>query len=251
MNRSASNLPPTLAARLRARWSRMQFCPAPWEIVFNPYYVIRRGLYRAIRDHAALARGRILDFGAGSSPYRQLFHCDEYVPVDLESSGHPADRKKATVYYDGRTLPFQDERFDFILCSEVLEHVFNLDEILSELNRVLRHGGTLLITVPFAWEEHEQPYDFARYTSFGLRHVLENHGFEVESIGKTTGYLETVFQLFVSYLTGRRVFRIKILKLFASPLLFAPILLVGIALNAICPNDGTLYHNNVVVVRRR
>ena len=67
--------------------------------------------------------------------------------------------------------------------------------MLSEINRVCKLNGQLLITVPFVWDEHEVPYDYGRYTSYGLKHVLEIHGFEVIHLDKSTSYVETVFQM--------------------------------------------------------
>ena len=58
------------------------------------------------------------------------------------------------------------------MCNQVLEHVFNPDDFVREIARVLKPGGALLLTVPFVWNEHEQPYDYARYSSFGLRAFL-------------------------------------------------------------------------------
>jgi SAM-dependent methyltransferase len=237
--------------RFRAGWLRMLYCPPPWAVLINPYFIVRRGLYAGIKRGCALAHGRVLDFGAGSAPYRDLIGCDEYVTVDIDSGGHPSSRKVAAVYYDGHSLPFASAHFDFILCSEVLEHVFNPDEVLAELQRVLKPGGRILVTVPFVWEEHECPYDFARYSSFGLPYLLERHGFATERSEKTSGYLATLFQMAVVYLISRKVFvRFRYLKLVAAPILFAPILLIGMALDALCPRDDRLYHNNVVLARK-
>lgn len=236
---------------LRARWLRLLYCPPAWAVLLNPYFIVRRGLYGAIRRAAPLAHGRVLDFGAGSAPYRHLFRCDEYVTVDIDSGGHPSGRKLSTVYYDGHVLPFPTAHFDFVLCSEVLEHVFNLDEVLRELHRVTAQGGRLLVTVPFVWEEHEQPYDFARYTSFALPHLLERHGFAIESVQKTTGYLATLAQMAVVYLANRALFaRSAALKLAAAPLLFAPLLVAGITLDRLCPGDDRLYNNLVALARK-
>ena len=242
----------SVPARLQGLWLKILYCPPPWAIFFNPYYIVRRGLYLSIARGARLARGRVLDFGAGSAPYRHLFHCDEYVAVDTDSGGYPPARKIASVRYDGHSLPFPAAHFDFILSSEVFEHVFNLEEVLGELNRVLKPGGRLFASVPFVWEEHEQPHDFARYTSFGLPYLLERSGFELESAWKTTGYLATLFQMIAVYFANRRLFgRSKYLKLAATPLLFAPLQLLGIALDAICPRDDRLYHNYVILAKKR
>ena len=70
---------------------------------------------------------------------------------------------------------------------------------MSEFNRVLKQGGQLLLTTPFTWNEHEEPYDFARYTSFGITDLLQKHGFEMIRLHKTTTYFETICQLFNSF----------------------------------------------------
>jgi SAM-dependent methyltransferase len=239
------------APQLKTLWARIQFRPPWWAILLNPFFIVRRGLYIQIRRHAPLAGGRVLDFGAGSAPYRSLFQCAEYVTVDLPSSGHPPEHKVAELYYDGHSLPFAAEHFDFVLCSEVLEHVFNLDEVLTELYRVLKPSGRMLLTVPFVWGEHESPHDFARYTTFALNDLLRRRGFEVESLVKTTRFVETLAQMGVVYLSERAVFRrVKLLKLIAAPLVFAPLQLCGIALGWILPRDATFYLNAVVLVRK-
>jgi len=99
----------------------------------------------------------------------------------------------------GRRCPFENYSFDSIFTSEVFEHLFNGDKIMSEFNRVLKQGGQLLLTTPFTWNEHEEPYDFARYTSFGITDLLQKHGFEMIRLHKTTTYFETICQLFNSF----------------------------------------------------
>lgn len=240
-----------LNACLLSLWQKIQFRPPLWAIFFNPFFVIRRGLYQEIRAVAGTVRGRMMDFGAGQCPYRELFSVDDYVTVDIETSGHPHARKASEYYYDGHTIPFPDESFDFILCSEVLEHLFNAEEILTELNRVLVKSGSMLLTVPFVWEEHEIPYDFARYTSAGLCDLVRRHGFEVVSIRRSTRYIETVFQMGVAYLSQRRLFlHLKPLRLLCTPILFAPILIIGKLFSAILPDDPRFYHNNILIVRK-
>ena len=106
---------------------------------------------------------RVLDFGCGSKPYENLFiNIDEYVGCDIEVSGHDHLDSKIDYFFDGKNLPFIDDRFDSVVSFEVFEHIFNLPEILKEINRVTKTSGNILISVPFAWGEHEVPYDFAR-----------------------------------------------------------------------------------------
>lgn len=87
-----------------------------------------------------------------------------------------------------------------VICNQVLEHVFNPDLFLQEIFRVLKPGGKLLMTVPFVWDEHEQPWDYARYSSFGLRSLLERNGFIVDEQRKTNADARVLFQLINAYL---------------------------------------------------
>ena len=134
---------------------------------------------------------RVLDAGAGDAPYRELFaHCD-YLTQDWPSSPHAGGRG-ADVVADLRDLPLADGEFDFVVCTEVLEHLAEPAEALRELRRVLRPGGGLLITVPFVIELHEEPYDFFRYTPHALRHLLTDAGFEDVAVEPLTGWASTL-----------------------------------------------------------
>ncbi|USN54840.1 MAG: class I SAM-dependent methyltransferase [Candidatus Peribacteria bacterium] len=137
----------------------------------------------------------MLDFGCGKKPYQSLFDYEQYVGVDIEVSGHDNSQHEVDYFWDGETLPFADESFDSILASEVFEHVFELDAVLDELSRVLKPGGFLVSTTPFCIHEHEQPYDFARYTSFGLQYLYEKHGFTVIQNEQYGSYASVILQL--------------------------------------------------------
>jgi len=150
--------------------------------------------------YAPLLKGRLMDFGCGSKPYKALFNnVSEYIGVDYKGEGHSHVNEQIDVYYDGKTIPFPDNYFDSILTNEVLEHVFNIDEIVGELYRVLKPGGKILITTPFAWMEHEAPVDFGRYSSFGMKQLLERNRFSIIEMEKTTNYLQTQTQLRNTY----------------------------------------------------
>ncbi|MEJ0024616.1 MAG: methyltransferase domain-containing protein [Rhizomicrobium sp.] len=231
---------------------RQQFLPGPLGIFVNPGYISRRGLQLAIAKYAPQFKGRLLDLGCGRKPYRPLFaNVSEYVGVDVEVSGHETKRMEVDVYYDGKTLPFPDDHFDGIFSSEVFEHVFNLPAILNELHRVLRPGGIMLITVPFAVEEHEVPYDFGRYSSFGLKHILETAGFEIRIQEKRGTFIAALTQYVVSYLARRwPLSKSTAVRLIVTPILFAPINAIGMLFAAILPKDQSLFISNVVVASK-
>ena len=60
-------------------------------------------------------------------------------------------------------------------------------------------GGALFVTVPFVWGEHEQPFDFRRYTTFGLRAICLEAGFTSVNVRATTGIFGTITQLFSAH----------------------------------------------------
>lgn len=186
--------------KLKKLQKREEFLPTAVSVATHPFYIIRRGLYKRILELSPLVQGVILDFGCGSKPYEALFtNSTQYIGVDIQASGHDHETSKIDFFYDGKRLPFEDSQFDAVVSFEVFEHVFNFEDVLSEIRRVLKPNGLLLISVPFAWAEHEIPYDFARYTSFGLKHILEDKGFEIVSLDKTTTCVLAVCQMFIAY----------------------------------------------------
>ena len=79
-----------------------------------------------------------MDFGCGSKPYHSILQVEEYIGVDFHNEGHPHDNEQIDVFYDGEKLPFENSYFDSVLCSEVFEHVFNLDEVLAAFCCILK-----------------------------------------------------------------------------------------------------------------
>lgn len=225
--------------------------------LFHPYYFIRRRLYNKIAEHASFLKGDLLDFGCGAKPYKHLFdHCHSYIGVDFEGAGHNHAQEQIDVFYDGKSLPFETERFDSIFCSEVFEHLFNLDEILKELNRVIKTGGNILITCPFAWPEHEKPYDFARYTRFALESLLERNGFKLVKVDKSGNFFLAVHQLRVlyvyQYVCAKFSIRNKTPFLSkAARSIFVPIMNIwGLLADAILPSNKDFYLNNVILAQK-
>lgn len=150
----------------------------------NPAYLERLSLVRALRELADLVEhGVILDLGCGVKPYEPLLARpgDRWLGVDNPPTmqGSYGTFTLADVFADCHHLPFADGYFDSVVCTQVLEHVADPERVLSEAARVLRPGGVLLLTAPMLWPLHEEPYDFFRYTQYGLRHLLGRAGLEV------------------------------------------------------------------------
>jgi SAM-dependent methyltransferase len=220
-------------------------------IFINPNYFFRKGLLKYIRKEAPYLFGRLLDFGSGRKPWKSLFQVKEYIGVDIAESGHDHHDSQVDFYYDGHTIPFENNSFDSIFASDVFEHLFNLDEILNELHRVLKPKGQMLVTIPFAWNEHEIPYDFARYTSFGIRSILEKHGFEVVRLHKTSTGFETVCQLFNTYVIENIFPKNKALRTLLMIVITGPFTLLAVLLNRILPDNKSWYLGMVLLAKKK
>lgn len=225
-----------------------QFEPGFLGIFMNPFYIARKNLLKNIRLLAPEISGKTLDVGCGTKPYEKYFNSSEYTGLEIETTIHK-EYTKADIFYKGNKFPFPDEQFDSLVTNQVLEHVFTPDLFLSEINRVLKADGTLLLTVPFVWDEHEQPYDYARYSSFGLKHLLEKNGFDVVSNIKSANNICAIFQLLNGYVY-KKTLRIRPLKIFSTIFIMAPITILGIILNLFLPSNNDLYLDNIILARK-
>ncbi len=157
----------------------------------HPLHLIRRYLYEAVQRHQEVLHGQVLDVGCGRQPYRSLVEGvgGVYLGYDLPRPG-----AMAHVLGTASALPFAENSFDAVLCTEVLEHLPAPQDCLREVARVLRPGGHALVTCPWLWGPHEVPYDFYRYTEYGLRYLTERAKLGVVSIEKTCGILAALGQ---------------------------------------------------------
>lgn len=235
--------------RLFFFYHRQMFFPGWLGIFVNPFYFARSGLRDAMVQFAPMLTGHLLDVGCGTKPYQSLFTVDTYIGLDIDSE---VTRKSgvADQLYDGGKFPFEDAEFDSILCNQVLEHVFNPDEFLGEIMRVLKPGGRLLLTVPFVWDEHEQPYDYARYSSFGLRALLEKQGFHIIHHKKLGADASILFQLANAYLYKITQDFPRPVKLLLTVSVMALINLVGLVAGKLLPDNPDLFLDHVVLAEK-
>lgn len=220
---------------------------------FHPYYFVRTGLRKGIKENAHYLKGMLLDFGCGSKPYKTMLQVDKYIGIDFENAGHDHEEEEIDVYYDGKKIPFPDQHFDSVLSTEVFEHLFNLEELLGELNRVLKPGGTILFTCPFVWNEHEVPHDYARYTHFSLKHLLNKTGFEVIEAKKAGNFITVLSQMSILYFFNLLFWKANRFLLTRWLYIFFFVFIpncCGSITNYILPKNTTLYQNNIFVARK-
>lgn len=226
------------------------FFPSILGIFINPFYFSRKGLARNLTVLAPRITGKVLDVGCGNKPYMSLYRAEEYVGLEIDSPENRA-AKSADHFYDGEHFPFESQSFDSVVSNQVFEHVRNPDQFLDEISRVLRDDGLVLITAPFVWDEHEQPNDYTRYSSFGMTSILNRHGFEILELRKSVDDIRIVFQLLNAYLHKKTLTRSKLVNLLLTVLLMAPVNIIGEIISWITPRNPDLYLDNIVLARKR
>ena len=128
--------------------------------------------------------GRVLEVGCGAQPYRRFIpESCSYQGLDWERSDACFSYKAPdTIYYDGKLFPFEDNSFDSLFHTEVLEHIYDTDLFLGECRRVLKPGSEMLLSIPFQARYHYIPNDYWRFTPAALIRILEKAGFSQISI---------------------------------------------------------------------
>lgn len=228
-------------------YNRQQFRPGLLGPLVSPFYLARKALFEEISKLARYMDGKLLDVGCGSKPYDDIFvFATEYVGLEIDTYDNRT-LKQADFFYDGNFFPFEDECYDGVICNQVLEHVFNPDLFLREIHRVLKPQGRLLITLPFVWDEHEQPWDYARYSSFGIKHILKKNGFTVVSHKTTNADVRAILQLINGYIYKSINTKWKVFDIILGVLLTAPINLAGIIFHKLFPSNPDLYLDHIIL----
>ena len=234
---------------IKKLYHRQMFFPNWFGIFINPFYFARSGLRDAMTEFSTRLSGQLLDVGCGSKPYRELFTVETYIGLDIDSK-NSRDRGIADVLYDGNNFPFSESSFDSVLCNQDLEHVFNPNEFLGQISRILKPGGKLLLTVPFVWDEHEQPHDYARYSSFGLRNLLEKNDFTIIEHIKLGADATILFQLANAYLFKITQSWPKLAKFVFITTVMAFINVLGVVVGKILPGNPDLFLDHVVLAEK-
>ncbi|QDV67260.1 Phthiotriol/phenolphthiotriol dimycocerosates methyltransferase [Rosistilla carotiformis] len=159
----------------------------------------RRLLERSLCSLDLADRQSVLIVGAGHDPYRSLFsHVKDYTCLDIENVPGVTD-----VVADATQMPFDDCRFDCVVATECMEHVSNPFKFIEQIDRVLEPGGLAVVTVPFLFHQHGDPYDFWRPTRECLAGFFSTYSkVEIFSLGNR---LHVISDLVTTAFAPRRV----------------------------------------------
>lgn len=159
---------------------------------------------RFLIAHKHYFRGVLYDLGCGEAPYRDwlLHYAERYVGVDWPQNLHQV---KADIAANlNEPLPIDDQVADTVVSLQVLEHLCEPARMLAEAYRILKPGGRIVLQVPWQWWVHEAPYDFFRYTPYGLRYLLEGAGFSGVEVKPQGGFF-TMVTMKLNYFSTRLI----------------------------------------------
>ncbi len=147
-----------------------------WGLLSTPLFILKVRHRRAFMEAAERLSGVIVDMGCGGLPYRELVSCERYWGFDMDCSPGSGPH----VCADAQRMPVRSQSADAVICTEVLEHAPEPARVVAEAARILKPGGLFYLTAPMNWCLHYEPYDYWRFTPYGLRRLLEPQGFEIE-----------------------------------------------------------------------
>lgn len=191
--------------------------------IFSNNYLVNRPIELAMQKYARLfsSTQQVLDIGCGYMPYKKFFSC-RYIGADPLSSVQP------DIICEAWQIPYPDQSFDGIILNQSLEHILRPAATAKEVYRLLKPGGSLIVTTPQTMKNHsvaissadapfknfnllDQPYwqnDFFRFTKYGLIALFQR--FDITDIHETTGYFGSLFQL-INYFFASLTYRHQLL----------------------------------------
>ncbi len=138
-------------------------------------------LDRFLKKHKSDAKTLVVN--CNDSPYQHYFKNRVTVDDKGERGAQKVD------YYN---MPFEDEAFEVVLCTGLLEHLEEPAEALKEMKRVLKKGGRIFIGASSAFSIHDAPHDFFHFTPYGLEYILKKQGWQNIEVKGSCSTMKTI-----------------------------------------------------------
>ena len=190
-------------------------------------------IYRHIKKELPTYNGNVLDVGCGQSPYRFLLKPEvTYYGIDIVDADKFDYRNPDITPFNGEDIPFENEKFDAFICTEVLEHVEKYQKLTDEIHRVLKKEGKGIVTIPWSARYHYIPWDYFRYTPSSLKKIfskfttveIKPRGTDIAVIGSK------IIVLFFRNLLPKEWWRWLLVPLWIA---ISPILLIAVIISHI------------------
>ncbi len=219
--------------------------------------LLRQRIEVAISTYAtpALVEGRALDVGCGRQPFRKALEFRGYSYTSVDVKQNPEGVVDIVCAID-KPLPVEltsQGLFDFVLCTEVMEHVADWDMAFRNFATIVAENGRILITCPHFYQLHEEPYDFWRPTLHALKYFANRAGFQViqqEAAGDAWDVLGTLLGNCWASPASNRLLDRGMTRLVASGHKWLFKLLCSRRLQQTVQLNGPLYLSNIMVLER-
>lgn len=157
-------------------------------------------VYSALRMLLPSFKGDVVDIGAGESPYKHLLTDKgvRYIGLDTHEAAKFGYGDQDVRYFDGKTMPFEDGSVDNLLCTEVLEHVEDPKAFADEMHRILKPGGSAVITVPWSARYHYIPFDYFRFTPAAIKSLFSSFS-DISIEPRGTDIVVIISKIIVAY----------------------------------------------------
>ena len=169
------------------------------------YYLAIHPRITHLRKFFAGKKGILLDIGCGEMPFKRFIM--EYSEIDTYLGCDIAQNRDGTVNIlidSAVKLPLEDGSIDVVFINSVLEHTTEPFDVIKEATRVLKRGGSIYCYVPFIWQEHEQPWDYYRFTQFGLGYIFKKADLININIHTAGGFYSVIGMMFVAFMANNK-----------------------------------------------
>ena len=126
----------------------------------------------------------LLDAGAGKCPYKYIFKDFNYQSTDMPGGFY---KQPHDFECELHNIPKDDSTYDVVILTQVLEHVPDPEATLTEICRILKPNGKLLLSAPLNGPLHAEPWHYFQFTHYGLDHLAQKSGFQIKEIEKIGG----------------------------------------------------------------
>lgn len=186
---------------------------------FSPTKISRQNIVRAMWYAAQkYASGNLIDVGCGSKPYQPIFqpYVDTYFGIDYPPTAtvNYGEETKADLFVDCTDTKLEANSYDTILSTQVIEHIYDTKKYVAECYRILKKDGIGIFTIPFLWQCHAEPFDYYRFTRYGIERLFLEKDFEILELMPLEGAYAAIAQTKITslYLMPVNCILIKLLQ---------------------------------------
>ncbi len=205
-----------------------------------------RHIVNDLKKYLPTLTGRVLDVGCGDKPYAHfLTNAREHIGLDV----FPGPEVDVIAPRVGK-WDLEDNSFDCVISTQSLEHVTDFNLYCSEILRVLKPGGTFLATLPFIEFEHGSPYDFRRFSVWGLREIF-GHDYEVVEVRKQGGFGSLTGFNYLNFIYSFKTMRYILSLLFPVWIVISFVVNINGYWIDLIDKSGYFYPNVMIIAKKK